>query len=162
MIFANIFGLYALEKFGFGLEDVGVMMMVLGLVSALAQGMLAGPLTKKLGDELVTKVGLFATAIGFGLLLLANTYVTILLATAFFALTVALQVPALTSLTSRRATVPQGHCDGAEQFLCQPGTDCWTTAWRLHLRYQHTSALYKWCCHHGHRFHREPDYPQRS
>src|SRR3990172_6654602 len=42
MIFANVFGLYALEKFDFGPDDVGVMMMVLGLVSALAQGVLAG------------------------------------------------------------------------------------------------------------------------
>jgi DHA1 family multidrug resistance protein-like MFS transporter len=121
MIFANIFGLYALEKFGFGPEDVGVMMMVLGLVSALAQGVLAGPLTKKLGDELVTKVGLFATAIGFGLMLLANTYLTILLATAFFALTVALQVPALTSLTSRRATVPQGIAMGLSNSFVSLG-----------------------------------------
>ena len=47
MIFANVFGLYALEKFDFGPDDVGVMMMVLGMVSALAQGVLAGPLTKK-------------------------------------------------------------------------------------------------------------------
>jgi MFS transporter, DHA1 family, multidrug resistance protein len=121
MIFANIFGLYALEKFGFGPEDVGVMMMVLGLVSALAQGVLAGPLTKKLGDELVTKVGLFATAIGFCLMLLANTYLTILLATAFFALTVALQVPALISLTSRRATVPQGIAMGLSNSFVSLG-----------------------------------------
>ena len=50
MIFANVFGLYALEKFNFGPDDVGVMMMVLGLVSTLAQGVLAGPATKKWGD----------------------------------------------------------------------------------------------------------------
>ena len=121
MIFANVFGLYALEKFDFGPDDVGVMMMVLGLVSAIAQGVLAGPLTKRLGDELVTKVGLFAAAIGFGLMLLANTYVTILLATAFFALTVALQVPALTSLTSRRATVPQGIAMGLSNSFVSMG-----------------------------------------
>ena len=121
MIFANVFGLYALEKFDFGPDDVGVMMMVLGLVSAIAQGVLAGPLTKRLGDELVTKVGLFAAAIGFGLMLLASTYVTILLATAFFALTVALQVPALTSLTSRRATVPQGIAMGLSNSFVSMG-----------------------------------------
>jgi len=46
MIFANVFGLYALEKFDFGPDDVGVMMMVLGLVSAIAQGLLAGPATQ--------------------------------------------------------------------------------------------------------------------
>ncbi|MBN1450400.1 MAG: MFS transporter [Anaerolineales bacterium] len=121
MIFANVFGLYALEKFDFGPDDVGVMMMVLGLVSAVAQGVLAGPATKKWGDGIVIKGGLLATALGFGLMLLANTYVTILLATAFFALTVALQIPALTSLTSRRATVPQGIAMGLSNSFVSLG-----------------------------------------
>ena len=121
MIFANVFGLYALEKFSFGPENVGVMMMVLGLVSALTQGLLAGPATKKWGDGTIIKVGLFATAIGYGLMLLANTYTTILLATAFFALTVALQIPALTSLTSRRATVPQGIAMGLSNSFVSLG-----------------------------------------
>ena len=121
MIFANVFGLYALEKFEFGPEDVGVMMMVLGLISAVAQGLLAGPATKRWGDGTVIKGGLLATALGFGFMLLANTYVTILLATAFFALTVALQVPALTSLTSRRATVPQGIAMGLSNSFVSLG-----------------------------------------
>jgi MFS transporter, DHA1 family, multidrug resistance protein len=121
MIFANVFGLYALEKFDFGPDDVGVMMMVLGLVSAIAQGLLAGPATKKWGDETVIKGSLLATALGFGLMLLANTYLKILLATALFALTVALQVPALTSLTSRRATVPQGIAMGLSNSFVSLG-----------------------------------------
>jgi DHA1 family multidrug resistance protein-like MFS transporter len=121
MIFANVFGLYALEKFAFGPDDVGVMMMVLGLVSAIAQGLLAGPATKKWGDSTVIKGGLLATAFGFGLMLLANTYLTILLATAFFGLTIALQVPALTSLTSRRATIPQGIAMGLSNSFVSLG-----------------------------------------
>ena len=121
MIFANVFGLYTLEKFNFGPDDVGVMMMVLGLVSAVAQGVLTGPVTKKWGDGTVIKGGLLATALGFGLMLLANTYLTILLATAFFALTVALQIPALTSLTSRRATVPQGIAMGLSNSFVSLG-----------------------------------------
>ena len=121
MIFANVFGLYTLERFDFGPDDVGVMMMVLGLVSALTQGLLAGPLTKKLGDGIVIKGGLLATALGFGLMVLANSYITILLATAFFALTVALQVPALSSLTSQRATVPQGIAMGLSNSFVSLG-----------------------------------------
>ena len=121
MIFANVFGLYALEKFNFGPEDVGIMMMVLGLVSALAQGLLAGPVTKKWGDESIVKVSLLGTAISYGLMLLANSYVTILLTTAIFALTVALQVPALTALTSRRATVPQGIAMGLSNSFVSLG-----------------------------------------
>jgi DHA1 family multidrug resistance protein-like MFS transporter len=121
MIFANVFGLYVLGKFEFGPDDVGVMMMVLGLVSTVAQGVLAGPATKKWGDFAVVKGGLLASALGFGLLLLANTYITILLATAFFGMAVALQIPALTSLTSRLATVPQGIAMGLSNSFVSLG-----------------------------------------
>jgi len=121
MIFANIFGLYALEKFEFGPEDVGVMMMALGLVSTVAQGVLAGPATKKWGDAFVIKAGLLGSVLGFGLMLWANSYATILLATAFFGLAVALQVPALTSLTSRRATLSQGITMGLSNSFVSLG-----------------------------------------
>jgi DHA1 family multidrug resistance protein-like MFS transporter len=121
MIFANVFGLYALERFDFGPEDVGVMMMVLGLVSTVAQGGLAGPLTKRWGDETIIKGGLLATAVGYGFMLLANSYLTILLATAFFGLAIALQVPALSALTSKRATIPQGIAMGLSNSFVSLG-----------------------------------------
>ncbi|MGW8250327.1 MAG: MFS transporter [Anaerolineales bacterium] len=121
MIFANVFGLYALERFQYGPQEVGVMMMVLGLVTAVAQGALAGPLTRHWGDEAVIKGGLLASGVGFGLMLLADSYLTILLATAFFGLTIALQVPALTSLTSKRAAVPQGVAMGLSNSFISLG-----------------------------------------
>lgn len=121
MIFANVFGLYALERFNFGPQEVGVMMMVLGLVSAIAQGGLAGPLTRRWGDEAVIKVGMLAVALGFSSMLLANDYFTIMLTTAFFGLATALQMPALTSLTSKRATVPQGIAMGLSNSFVSLG-----------------------------------------
>ena len=121
MIFANVFGLYTLQRFDFGPDDVGVMMMVLGLVSAVAQGGLAGPVTKKWGDHAVITSSLLATTLGFLLMTVANTYITILITTAFFGLTVALQVPALTSLTSRRATLPQGIAMGLSNSFVSLG-----------------------------------------
>ncbi len=121
MIFASVFGLYALERFGFGPQEVGVMMMVLGLVSALGQGGLAGPLTRRWGGTAVIRGGLLATAAGFGLMLLAADYITILLATAFFGLATALQIPALTSLTSRQATLPQGIVMGLSNSFVSLG-----------------------------------------
>ena len=121
MIFANVFGLYALERFSYGTGEVGVMMMVLGLVSALAQGVLAGPLTAKWGDAMVIKGGLLLTAIGFILMLLADTFATVLLTTAFFGLGTALQIPALTSLTSKRAAVPQGIAMGLSNSFVSLG-----------------------------------------
>ena len=121
MIFANVFGLYGLERFNYGPEQVGIIMMVLGLVAALTQGLLAGPATKKWGDETVIKIGLFVTSIGFGLMLLADTFLTVLLTTAFFGITVSIQSPALLSLTSRRATVPQGIAMGLSNSFVSLG-----------------------------------------
>jgi DHA1 family multidrug resistance protein-like MFS transporter len=95
--------------------------MVLGLVTALAQGVLAGPLTKRWGDEAVIKGGLFAATLGFGLMLLANSYLMIMLTIAFFGLATALQIPALTSLTSKRATVPQGVAMGLSNSFVSLG-----------------------------------------
>jgi DHA1 family multidrug resistance protein-like MFS transporter len=121
MIFASVFGLYALEQYDFGPDDVGLMMMVLGLVSALTQGILAGPLTKRWGEGAVIKFSILGTALGFVFLLLANTYLTIFISTAFFALMTALQVPALTSLTSRQATVAQGVAMGLSNSFISLG-----------------------------------------
>jgi MFS family permease len=55
------------------------------------------------------------------LMLLANTYLTILLTTAFFGLGTALQIPALTSLTSKRATVSQGVAMGLSNSFVSLG-----------------------------------------
>ena len=121
MIFANVFGLYGMERFDYGTEEVGIIMMVLGLVAALTQGLLAGPATKKWGDELVIRIGLLGTAVGFGLMILADTFITVLLTTAFFGLTVSIQSPAVLSLTSRRATVPQGIAMGLSNSFVSLG-----------------------------------------
>ena len=106
--FEGIFGLYALQKFDYGTEQVGTIMVVVGLVSAAVQGILIGPMTKRWGEPFVIKLSLLGSAAGFIVMLLATTYPTILLATGFFVLTVALLRPAVASLTSQRATAGQG------------------------------------------------------
>ena len=121
MIFASVFGLYALERFNYGPQEVGVMMMVLGLVSALAQGVLAGPLTRRWGDAAVLKASLLASVAGFGLLLLADSYLTVLLTTAFLGLASALQIPSLMSLTSKHADIPPGIAMGLSNAFISLG-----------------------------------------
>ncbi len=108
MIFASIFGLYALQRFGFDPKDVGVMMMVLGLVSAISQGFLVGMFSKKWGDENTVKAGMLATSLSYLLLLMANDYLTILIATAIFGTCTALLIPVLTSMVSKYSKSPQG------------------------------------------------------
>lgn len=116
--FYGVFGLYALEKFNYGPQQVGMILMVLGLVSAVAQGALTGPLTKRWGEATVIKIALFGSAIGFAIMLPANSLFTVMLTTGFFILASALLTPAVTSLTSRHATMKQGIAMGlANSFM---------------------------------------------
>ena len=106
--FEAIFGLYALEKFDYGPQQVGTILMVIGVVSAVAQGALTGPLTRHWGEAAVIRGSLLASAAGFLLMLLAGSYWTVLLTTGLFILAKTLLRPAVTSLTSKRTTAPQG------------------------------------------------------
>lgn len=110
--FQGIFGYYALKRFGYGTEEVGWILTVVGIVAALAQGVLTGPLCRRWGEAALIKATLLASAVTFGLLLTANSLVTVLLTTALFTLPNALLRPAVISLTSRYAEARQGTAMG--------------------------------------------------
>jgi MFS transporter, DHA1 family, multidrug resistance protein len=106
--FFGIFGLYALQKYSAGPEAVGGIMMVFGAVTALGQGLLTGPLTKRWGEKVVIQGSLAATAAGFVLISLADTFVAFLIAIGSFTLSIAILAPAVSALTSRQTTLEQG------------------------------------------------------
>jgi DHA1 family multidrug resistance protein-like MFS transporter len=110
--FQGIFGLYALERFGYGTEEVGWILAVMGIVAALTQGVLTGPLTKRWGEAAIIKATLFGSAFSFGLLLTANTLPAVLVTTALFTVPNALLRPAVISLTSKRTNTEQGVAMG--------------------------------------------------
>ncbi|MBN2001915.1 MAG: MFS transporter [Anaerolineae bacterium] len=121
MIFTNIFGLYGLKRFNYSPEEVGIVMMVLGLASALTQGVLVGPITKRWGDVQVVRMGLLFSALGFVVMLLADNFATVLVTTALFAVAYSVTNPALLSLTSQRATVEQGVTMGLSNSFVSLG-----------------------------------------
>jgi DHA1 family multidrug resistance protein-like MFS transporter len=110
--FEAVFGLYAAEKFGFGPEHVGTVLVVVGLVTTLGKGALTGPLTRRWGEVVVIKGSMFAGAMGYLVLLAAFDYVTVLLATGVFIFSKTVLRPALLALISRRADVGQGTAMG--------------------------------------------------
>src|SRR5512136_3193133 len=118
--FEAVFGLYALEKFSYGPERVGVILAVVGLVSTVGK-VFTGALTRRWGDASVIKASLFAGSVGFLVLLLANTYLTILLATGFFILSKTFLRPAVFSLTSKRAAIGQGTAMGLSNSFMSLG-----------------------------------------
>ena len=120
-IFSNAFGLYGLERFGFGTQEVGVVYMVLGFVSMVSVGLLISPATKLLGEEKITIYGFFAAAASLGLMLLANGFIAILLFTVILAVAISMQSTALISLTSKHATTEQGVTMGLSNSFVSLG-----------------------------------------
>jgi DHA1 family multidrug resistance protein-like MFS transporter len=121
MIFYGILGLYALERFEYGTSQVGVIFTVLGLVTAIGQGLLVGPLTKHYGDLAVIKVGFLLSAASLLIVMLADQYFTLLVTIGFFSLCNALLIPAITSLTSKRTTLSQGVTMGLSNSFISLG-----------------------------------------
>ena len=121
MIFYGIFGLYALEKFNYGPEEVGVIFMVVGLVSAITQGVLTGPLTKRWGEAAVIKTAFMASVVGFAFMSLADSYLTVIFSTGLFIFATALLIPSVSSLTSKRTTTQQGMAMGLSNSFMSMG-----------------------------------------
>jgi len=119
--FESVFGLYALEKFGFGPGQVGTILTVIAVVSTVGKATLTGPVTKRWGEALVIKGSLLAGSVGFLVLLWADTYLTILLATAFFILSKTLLRPAAFALISKQATAGQGAAMGLSNSFMSLG-----------------------------------------
>jgi DHA1 family multidrug resistance protein-like MFS transporter len=119
--FEAVFGLYALEKFGYGPERVGAILMVVAIVSTVGKATLTGPVTKRWGETTVIKASALASSIGFLILLLANTYPTILFATGVFILSKTLLRPAAFSLISKRADAGQGVVMGLSNSFMSLG-----------------------------------------
>ena len=119
--FEAVFGLYALEKFAYGPEQVGTILMVIAIVSTVGKVTLIGPTTKRWGEAAVIKGSLLAGSVGFAVLLLAEAFVPLLLATAFFILSKTLLRPATLALISKRTTTGQGTAMGLSSSFASLG-----------------------------------------
>ncbi|HSA99938.1 MAG TPA: MFS transporter, partial [Anaerolineales bacterium] len=119
--FQGMIGLYVVDKFAFNTKQVGAIWMVMGIVLIVAQGGLVGPLTKKLGDLNLIKIGLLGGAIGFVLVAFAVDYITTLLALGLFMLAIALIGPALNAYISAFAGERQGTVMGLNSAMTSLG-----------------------------------------
>lgn len=119
--FEAVFGLYALEKYGYGPGQVGTILMVVAIVSTVGKATLTGPATKRWGEPAVIKGSLLAGSVGFLALVWADSTLTILLATAFFILSKTLLRPAALALISRRTASGQGTAMGLSNSFISLG-----------------------------------------
>lgn len=119
--FQAIFGLYALAKFGFNPQQIGTILVVTAVVSALIQGTLTGPLTHRWHESGLIKLFLLTNAAGFLVLLAADDYPTVLLTTGIYTLAHTLLRPVVQSLTSKRAPAGQGTAMGLNNAFISLG-----------------------------------------
>ncbi|MEW5872596.1 MAG: MFS transporter [Chloroflexota bacterium] len=119
--FESVFGLFALERYNYGPEQVGGLLTYIGLLSAIIQGAFTGPLTRRWGETAIIKASLLASALAFPLMLLAKNLAGILLTVGFFILSNSLLRPAASSLISKRTTVGQGVAMGLNNSFMSVG-----------------------------------------
>jgi len=119
--FQGIFGMFALKKFNYGPQQIGVLLTAIGIVATLAQAGLTGPLTRRWGEAMLIKACLLASAIGFVSLVLANSYTALLITTGFFELSKTLLRPAVAALTSKQLTIGHGTAMGLNNAFMSLG-----------------------------------------
>ena len=119
--FEGVFGLYTLRRFNYGPAQVGSVMMSIGIVSAITQGVLTGITTRRWGELNVIRAALLCTGIGFVIMLTANSFPTVLLTVAFFVLSNGMIGPSVASLISKQATSGQGMAMGLSNAFMSLG-----------------------------------------
>lgn len=121
--FEGIFSLYAAGKYGYDQRQIGLVLTMVGVISALSQGMLIGKITDLIGEVSIIKMSLFGNIIGFVLMAMAvlNNPITIYLSIAFFMISNSMMRPSLASLISKRADVPQGIAQGLNNSFMSLG-----------------------------------------
>lgn len=101
------FAYFAAKKAGLGTVQLGYIFMIMGLVSAFVQGGVMGPAAKKFGEGLIIKAGIIISAIGFGLILLVDNFVTAAIYLSIFGIGNGVIRPAVSALLTK--TVDSGH-----------------------------------------------------
>ncbi len=119
--FESIFGLYMLKKLDYGPEQVGGILTLVGAIALIGRGLLTGYVTEHWGEPTVIKASLIVGAVGFILLLLANSYATVLLTTGIFTCSITFLRPSIHSLTSKRTTAGQGASMGLSNSFVSLG-----------------------------------------
>jgi MFS transporter, DHA1 family, multidrug resistance protein len=119
--FEGVFGLYAELRFNYDAKTVGMVLTVIGISSAVVQGVLTGPSIKRWGDSAVIKTSLIASSVGFLLMLTATNLTTVMLTTGFFVISNAMLRPGVASLISKRAKEGQGIAMGLNNSFMSLG-----------------------------------------
>ncbi|WP_340265705.1 TCR/Tet family MFS transporter [Sphingobium mellinum] len=116
-LFSAVFVLYAGDRYGWGAWQVGTLLALVGLMDMGVQGLLVGPVVKRLGDRRTMVTGLTFGAVGIAAMGLAPNgwlFVAAMLPNALWGLA----MPTIQSLmTARVSESEQGQLQGANNSV---------------------------------------------
>ncbi len=106
------FAYFAAEEAGIGTVELGYLFMIMGLAGAFVQGGLVGKLTKKFGEGFVIQIGITISALGFGLILLIDSFVTAAVFLTIFGVGNGIIRPSVSALLTKKSTTGYGSTTG--------------------------------------------------
>jgi MFS transporter, DHA1 family, multidrug resistance protein len=106
------FAYFAAEKAEIDTIQLGYIFMIMGFGSAIVQGGLVGPMTKKFGEGTVIRIGIIVSAIGFILILFSSNFWTSAVFLTIFGLGNGVIRPAISSLLTKNSTTGHGSVTG--------------------------------------------------
>ncbi|MBU9712625.1 MFS transporter [Evansella tamaricis] len=106
------FAYFAAETAGLDTVQLGYIFMIMGFSGALVQGGLVGRLTKKFGEGPVIQLGIVISALGFGLILLVDNFLTAAIFLTIFGIGNGFIRPSVSSLLTKKSTTGHGSTTG--------------------------------------------------
>ncbi|WP_042355829.1 MFS transporter [Bacillus rubiinfantis] len=106
------FAYFAAKNAGLGTVQLGLIFMIMGFGSAIVQGGLVGKWTKKYGENTVIQMGMIVSAVGFGLILLVNNFLTAAVFLTIFGIGNGVIRPCVSSLLTKISTAGHGTSTG--------------------------------------------------
>ncbi len=116
-VFSAVFVLYAMQRYGWGPREVGLLLAGVGLIDMIMQGTVVGPVTQRLGDRNTMLVGFFGGTVGIAMMGWAPTglwFAAAMLPNALWGLA----MPTLQALMTRQVgDEEQGQLQGANNSV---------------------------------------------
>ena len=116
-VFSAVFVLYAAYRYSWGPREVGLLLALVGVLDMVVQGVLVGPVVKRLGDRMTMVLGLVGGTLGIAAMGWAPVglwFVVAMLPNALWGLA----MPTLQSLMTRRVGEDeQGQLQGANMSV---------------------------------------------
>lgn len=106
------FAYFAAKRAGLDTVNLGYIFMIMGLASAFVQGGLIGKLTQKFGAGAVIQGGILVSAIGFGLILLVDSFTTAAIFLTIFGVGNGVIRPSVSTLLTNQSTSGHGSVTG--------------------------------------------------